>query len=680
MKSFHDVPSSGDRSPPAAVGAVLEQYRALRNQKVNAGTSRVLLRDIVRNGIGPDAALREKLLIEAVHRGYLYVVRELICPTVDASDDADGEATATPTITPPPVSIYVTDEKDNNILHLAVLSGIAPLVMWLLRYARDYDSKRREFDLNEWMLSLNGDLQTPFSLAIRRGYLRILNAFLWFDSNRWSDVASILFFDLKDSAKRFDFVNELEALAQTGEGVDGIVSMLSEAQKSETDDTERRVRSYIMGILAVYKARRQANPVVRNAVDSWARCFHLKSIDVRHSDNEDAYSFSWMKKTFGGHLYPWWDEELSSLDIVDYISNRSKDECEGFFSLLQSSIEGGHFDAAMWLLTRFKAPPSLILCKKDNRDGLWYLRYAPKVVEKALFGWMDGFVKDLLESTGGKPRILYGPSRRIVHKVFGSHGKDYSDSSNTFASRLTDLALRYAPVRGGDKSANFGGFWEDIWKDGVKDMIQNDNSSFFRDEIYGVDPKSYVAAMQAGRASLKCFEESGHGKLITHFLQNIYRVESGFMAADLPRLSHFIALDLMVFFQYLTKRRRREGDSEEFSFLDLNLPLLIPASNASVEAALEEGERIDMSLDASDDAGAECCICLEPLAHPFKLTCGHHFHHRCLIRFTFPTLRDMEESRLNESSTNEERDILTHQVQAAAAAPLSTAFADKSAN
>ena len=339
--------------------------------------------------------------------------------------------------------------------------------------------------------------------------------------------------------------------------------------------------------------------------------------------------------------------ELSDFNLEDYIESQSKAEKECFFSLLCALVETGHFDSALWLLGTFKAPPS-VMSYRHVDDGLWYLNVAKKIAEKAVLGWVDNFVAELLKSTGDT-RSLYTPSGTIVEKKLLPRSKDYSTGRTTFyADGIPGKMIR---------CANIGEFWNELWDQEWKSAKQGKYYSR-EQELFGVDVKVFVATMLAGRVSLESFEQSAHGKLISYFLETSYAEESGFTAADLPRLSCFVALDLLVFFQFLCKERTKDNIGEKYTYLDLNIPLLwTPASESS-----QGDNEIDTGSDESSED--ECVICLECMSDPYILTCGHRFHQQCLFRYTFPEVREEEDEELDENSSPGERAELAHRVLA----------------
>ncbi len=647
------------------IAAVFDRYRKLRHRvdeengtnrwefwqhgsrraqwkSPSAGPGTLLLRFVLREEIGCDVGLREELILEAAHKGYLYLVRELLCPT-----PYDGHTVAK---SPPAVSMNATDDKRNTILHLAVQGGNAPLVHWLLRYSKTY-FQSKEMDRWDWNSALNDNLQTPLSLAIKRGNMRVLNVFLRGELFHIFPSAISYAFDLPHQLgvmEKLDVTDDTSAFVQGDIDVPVLVEKVSTKLQQLVDD--KRHNDGLFQCLAFFEARHHASRAARNAVDKWMRSCHLKHFQLNsyaRSDGAEKYSLPRIKEVLGGRSCPWWNTELSDFNLEDYIESRSKAEKEYFFSLLCSSVEVGHFDSALWLLGTFKAPPSVMSYRNTN-NGLWYLNVATKIAEKAILGWVDNFVAELLKSTGDT-RSLYGPAGKIVERKLLPRSKEYNLHGTYYADGIPEKMIHFA------QSKNLGKFWNDIWDQEWKNTTSKGEHE---EDLFGVDAKVFVATMLAGQVSLESFEQSGHGKLISYFLETSYAEESGFTAADLPRLSCFVALDLLVFFQFLCKERTKDNIGEKCTYLDLNIPLLwTPASE------LRPGnDEIDTSSDESDED--ECVICLECMSNPYTLTCGHRFHQQCLFRYTFPEVREAEDEELDENSSPEERAELAHRVLA----------------
>lgn len=603
----------------------------------SAGPGTLLLRFVLREEIGFDVGLREELILAAAHKGYLYLVRELLCPT--PYDEGEGRTIPK---SPPAVSIHVTDDERNTILHLAVQGGSAPLVHWLLRYSKTY-FQSKGMDRWDWNSALNDNLQTPLSLAIKRGNMRVLNVFLRGELFYVFPSATSYAFDLPHRLgmmEKLDVTDDTSAFVQGGIDVPLLVQKVSTKLEQLADD--KRHNDGLFQCLAFFEARHHASRAARSAVDKSMRYCHLRNFNFERIRSDGTeYSLPRIKEVLGGRSCPWWNTELSDFNLEGYIESRSKAEKECFFSLLCALVETGHFDSALWLLGTFKAPPSVM--SYDNVSyGLWYLNLAKKIAEKAILGWVDNFVAELLKSSGDT-RSLYGPSGKIVERKLLPRSKDYGIGRSFYSHGIPGKMTH---------CANIGKFWNDIWDQEWKKRKPQ------MEEMFGVDAKVFVATMLAGRASLESFEKSGHGKLISYFLETSYAEESGFTAADLPRLSCFVALDLLVFFQFLCKERTKDNIGEKYTCLDLNIPLLwTPASEPR-----PGDDEIDTSSDESSED--ECVICLECMSDPYILTCGHRFHQQCLFRYTFPEVREAEDEELDENSSPEERAELAHRVLA----------------
>ena len=383
------------------------------------------------------------------------------------------------------------------------------------------------------------------------------------------------------------------------------------------------------------------------------RHYHVKRSEfhVDYVKDNDKFSLPRIRETFGGLACPWWNASQSDFDIDRYIQNRSEEDKKCLFSLLCSAVKAGHHDSATWLLKIFKAPPSVRSYRADSYllDGLWYLNNAEKIAEKAVLGWVDSIVAESLESSGDK-RSVYQPSSAIIERMMLPRDKDYTGSygRHIFAHQLPGKMTRFIPPNNGELSD----FWDSVWSN-VKGIKKHSSE----EKLFGVEVKVYVASKLAGRIPLESFEQSGHGKLVSYFLETAYSEEPGFTAADLPRLSCFVVLDLLVFFQFLTKPRNNGEGGEGYSYLDLNIPLLFPPAS-ELQMDVDDDE---MKCDDDHD---ECVICLENMTDPYALSCGHSFHQQCLFRYTFPEVREAEEEELDENSSPEERAELAHQVLA----------------
>ena len=683
------VEATGDAAVklPRPIAAVLDRYRDLRhrvdeenntsrwkywqhasatsgNSQVSrwkppaSGRGTVQLRDILREEIGDDAALREMLLLEAARRGCLYLVRELLCPTPYDGGEKVGSERMTPVKSPPPVSMNSTDDNKNTILHLAVLGGNAPLVRWLLRYSESYFGFRsKAMNHWEWNSTLNDDLKTPLSLAIDHGRLGMLAIFLKLEQIHVLPVVPFCGFSLPMAIQKMKC---LDAAKVIGTFQDGSIDVHSVMQKVLVKLREKKYEAVAedsrhISFLTFFEARYQAPSRVRNAVDRWMRYYHVKHSELNldyHVKDKDKFSLPKIREAFGGLACPWWNSSQSDFDIDRYIQNRSEEENKCLFSLLCSAVNAGHHDSATWLLKTFKAPPSVRSYRADSHflDGLWYLNNAEKIAEKAVLGWLDSIVVEMLESSGDR-RNLYRPSSAIIERMMLPRDKEYTGSYGLIISvhQLPVEMTRFIPPNNGELSD----FWDSVWSN-VKGIKKHSSEK----TLFGVKVKVYVATKLAGRFSLESFEQSGHGKLVSYFLETAYSEDPGFTAADLPRLSCFVALDLLVFFQFLTKARRNNNNGEEYSYLNLNIPLLFPPAS---ELQMDAEDDDEMDLDEDDD---ECVICLESMPDPYALSCGHRFHQQCLFRYTFPEVREAEEDELDENSSPEERAELAHQVLA----------------
>ena len=618
-----------------------------------SGRGTLLLRDMLREEIGDDAVLREMLLLEAARRGCLYLVRELLCPTPPDFDE--GKVIDEQLKCPPPVSINVLDGGKNHVLHLAVKSGNAPLVRWLLRHSKTcLESKRTNYW--EWNSALNDESESPLTLAIALGRTRVLSPFLKSVEQFYVlPGASMCRFSLPYAIQRMnrlDGAKEMSAFLQGNIYDSSFLQELSSTIKGLRLESEggENAKFYIISFTAFLGARLQASQHVRDALDRWMRYHHIKNMTMGTDD--ELLSLARLKETLGGMFCPWWNTMESDFDLGDYIQNRGETEQRYLFNLLCSSVKAGHYDSAIWLLKTFKAPPSMRAYRSDSDrlDGFWYLNNADKIAEEAVFGWVDSIVAEILESSGDT-RSLYRPSSKIVERKMLPFGKEYAClyKYNIFAEQMPERIIRFNPK----ENCSLRDFWGDVWRK-VKGTPQNSDE----EKLFGVEVKVYVAAMLSGRHSLASFEESGHGKLVSYFFETAYSEETGFTAADLPRLSCFVALDLLVFFQFLIKTRKTSNSGKEYSYLDLNIPLLFPpASELQIDAEDDD----EMDLDEDDD---ECVICLESISDPYTLSCGHRFHQQCLFRYTFPEVREAEEDELDENSSQDERAELAHQVLA----------------
>ena len=274
----------------------------------SAGRGTLLLRDLLHEEIGCDVGLREQLILEAARKSYFYLVRELLCPTpYDEDMDIEGEGHAVAK-SPLAVSMNVTDDKRNTILHLAVQGGKAPLVRWLLRHSETY-FKSKEMDNWKWNSLLNDNLQTPLSWAIKRGSMKLLNIFLREEQFSVFPSATSYAFDLPH---RLGMTEKLDVTDDTSAFVQGEIDLPLLVQKVSTKlrqlvfDNKRR-KDNLFQCLAFFDARHHASQAARDAVDKWMRYFHLQNLErdaYMKSDGTD-YSLPWIKEVLGGRSCPW---------------------------------------------------------------------------------------------------------------------------------------------------------------------------------------------------------------------------------------------------------------------------------------------------------------------------------------------------------------------------------------
>ena len=301
-----ELGATGDAtvSLPRPVATVLDRYRDLRhrvddekgtsrwkywqhasatagNKQVSrwkapaSGRGTLLLRDMLREEIGDDAVLREMLLLEAARRGCLYLVRELLCPTPPDFDE--GKVINEQLKCPPPVSINVLDGGKNHVLHLAVQSGNAPLVRWLLRHSKTcLESKRT--NCWEWTLALNDESESPLTLVIARGRTRVLSPFLKsVDQFYVLPGASMCRFGLPYAIQRMDRLDaakEMSAVVQGSIDDSSFIRELSSTIKeSGLESGGENAKFYTISF--IYLSRGKAPSIAThsrcNALDRWMR-------------------------------------------------------------------------------------------------------------------------------------------------------------------------------------------------------------------------------------------------------------------------------------------------------------------------------------------------------------------------------------------------------------------------